>query len=568
MRAHVARTVDDPDIFLDRMVYVLTCDDPGLCKAPYIAAKNVTYPNQKEIDSLEYYLKNFVWGKLQRTDEEQPYPYGVYGTPNWYVNRDHERRKQYVAALANPGTATRDLAKEHVWRSYDYPHVVMLYFHMYQIAKLYPEMSKYLNAAGYLQRAFETARAFYTYPYEIYPEYYETYKWGLYNELVVLDLIEALEEEGFPRQAKWLRDQWEIKTKYFVYDDSYPFRSEYAFDRTAFESAYAFAKYGATHNMRSDENLWFDQKQKRYYSHPFVRTDDSRDFMDRQLAAGLSVRGWLNAAYYQLGCDPGVSYMAAMGGWGILDYGINFAPEPWDWLQLGYASYLSSWCLMNSGRPDTNYGFWYPGPENDGASGWQFQSAKVGGAWMGSSYPGGVQVLRGPWWYDGEIDLGYGGALRMATTLVTNDPIFGWFASGGVLTEHGDELAINPRDGLRRRLAIVVPDVNLPFPQNVRRLKLELDRDGFAADQNIVVDKKLGKISFALESRTDNAHVVRIRLSLPVNAKYELRQDGKRVLLTQTGDWNYPWRGEFQFNGTTSHVELVRSDIRPDDRVK
>ena len=95
--------------------------------------------------------------------------------------------------------------------------------------------------------------------------------------------------------------------------------------------------------------------------------------MDRQLASGLVVRGWLNPAYYTLGCDPGVSYMAAMGGWGVLDYAINFAPRPFDWLGLGYASYLSSWCLMNTGRPETNYGFWYPGPENDGASGWQFQ---------------------------------------------------------------------------------------------------------------------------------------------------------------------------------------------------
>ena len=77
----------------------------------------------------------------------------------------------------------------------------MLYFHMYQIAKLYPEMSTYLDAAGYLNRAWETARAFYTYPYEIYPSYYDTYKWGLYNELVVLDVIDALEREGFPQQA-------------------------------------------------------------------------------------------------------------------------------------------------------------------------------------------------------------------------------------------------------------------------------------------------------------------------------------------------------------------------------
>ena len=53
MRAKVTRTIDDPDIFLDRMVYALTCDDPGLSKAPYIAEKNVTFPDKKEIESLD-----------------------------------------------------------------------------------------------------------------------------------------------------------------------------------------------------------------------------------------------------------------------------------------------------------------------------------------------------------------------------------------------------------------------------------------------------------------------------------------------------------------------------------
>jgi hypothetical protein len=92
--------------------------------------------------------------------------------------------------------------------------------------------------------------------------------------------------------------------------------------------------------------------------------------MERQLAAGLSVRGWLETSYYQLGADPGLSYMAAMGGWSILDYALNFSERPGDWLQLGYASYLSSWCLVNSGLPESNFGFWFPGKENDGAAGW------------------------------------------------------------------------------------------------------------------------------------------------------------------------------------------------------
>ena len=55
-------------------------------------------------------------------------------------------------------------------------------------------------------------------------------------------------------KADYLRSEWEKKVKYFVYDDPYPFRSEYAFDRTAFESTYALAKYGATHDMKPDTN--------------------------------------------------------------------------------------------------------------------------------------------------------------------------------------------------------------------------------------------------------------------------------------------------------------------------
>jgi hypothetical protein len=552
MRAQVTRTIEDPDIFLERMVYVLTCDDPGLGKPPFLAAKNVHFPDPAEIRALEYYIENFVWGGLQRTDAERPYPYGIYGTPEWYTNRSPERRRAYT---------NRDLDKEHVWRSYDYPHVIMLYYHMYEIAKYYPQYSKYLDAAGYLERAFQTARAFYTYPYEIYPEYYETYKWGLYNELIVLKLMATLEREGFRQQADYLRSEWEKKVKYFVYDDEYPLRSEYAFDRTAFESSYALAKYGATHDMQPDTNLWWDWQKKKWYSHPLVRREDSRAFMDRQLAGNLVVRGWLNTSYYQLGADPSLSYMAAMGGWGVLDYAINFAPDPFPWLRLGYASYLSSWSLMNTGTPESNHGFFFPGRANDGAAGWQFMSAKLGSAWMGSSYPGGVQVPRGPWHYDGEIDLGFGGALRMARTLVTNDPLFGWIAYGGVLTEQGDTLRVRVHDGIRKRFDVVLADHRAPWLR-AERLKLELNRDGIAAEPPVVLDRHLGGIAFTLENRTGDAHETEISLSLPYASQYGLTVDGQAVALTATGDWDYPLRAAVRVSGPTARVTLKRTETR------
>jgi hypothetical protein len=215
---------------------------------------------------------------------------------------------------------------------------------------------------------------------------------------------------------------------------------------------------------------------------------------------------------------------------------------------------------MNTGRPDTNYGFWFPGPENDGAAGWQFMSSKAGNAWMGSSYPGGVNEPRGPWHYDGEIDLGFGGALRMAATIVTRDPLFGWFAYGGALTEAGPGLSVIPRDGLRRRLDVVVPDARLPFSEDVSRLKIELERDGFAAEAPIAMDAGIQNISFTVENRTADTHATGVRLSFPVNTRYELRQGDVAVPLVRTDDWNYPWHATLKAGGTPSRITLTRID--------
>jgi len=100
--------------------YMVTCDDPGLCKAPFVAAKNVEYPDAGEIEGLERYVTRFVWGGLQRTDQEA-YPYGIYGIHDWKSNRES----------ADDGPA----GKLHLWRIYDYPHVILLYLSLYRIAR-------------------------------------------------------------------------------------------------------------------------------------------------------------------------------------------------------------------------------------------------------------------------------------------------------------------------------------------------------------------------------------------------------------------------------------------------
>ena len=291
--------------------------------------------------------------------------------------------------------------------------------------------------------------------------------------------------------------------------------------------------------------------------------------MDRQLRAGLAVRGWLEPAYYLLGSDftgssdvGSLSYMANMGGWGILDYGLRFAPEPWDWLQLDYASYLSSWALMNTGRADTNYGYWFPGAENDGASGWQFMTAKFGRAWIRKDVP------RGPWHYDGEIDLGYGASLRMAATIVADDPLFGMIPYGGALTTTGGQIAVVPRDGLRQRFAVVgqggtagsaAARARESSKTSAGVFRLEVDRDGFAAEAPIAFDRELRRVAFTLENRTGDRHTTVLAIATPGAAdQWEIRVDGRPVDLKPSAIMDYPLRAEIAMGPGSARVEMAR----------
>lgn len=456
------RGPDNPDYFDERLTYFLASDDPILGKAPFVASKNAVWPDPKEIESLEYHLQHFVWGGLQRTDRETPYEYGVYGTPNWYINRHQDLRETQT---------DYKLGTLRTWRTYDYPHVTMLWWEMYKVARDYPELVSYAPADTLLERAYRTASAFFRYPKELLGEYYEPFKWGDYNELVIPDIIDELEKKGRREAAQELREQWERKFHYFVYEDRYPYRSEYAADRTAFESTYALARYGLRNGLDP------------------VAT---RDFMERQHYANLACRGVLENQWFLLGSDffrssdwSAMSYMARMGGWSVLDYGLRYADEPYDWIRLGYASYLDPFGLVNAGDRESNYGYWYPGKEKDGAMGQAFTPTKYGRAWIGT------EEGRGPWRYCGEGDLGMCAITRTAATILVDDPLFGWTLYGGNLTEGKDAFSFIPEDGVSRSLYLVTDD---------RRVGIAIDRGHWSADTPVCVRRDQSRMTLPVET--------------------------------------------------------------------
>ncbi|MCQ2392786.1 MAG: DUF5695 domain-containing protein [Kiritimatiellae bacterium] len=508
-------------------------DDPSNCKPLYVSEKNVVYPEADEIASLEYYERNFVWGKLQRTDKESPYPYGIYGSDNWHENRSGKRGDY------NSGGSGR----ERMWRTFDYVTHIALYYNLHRIAKLNPSLVKYLDAAGYLERAYRTAMAFFEVPYNIrmgnqwaFHGWCDwAYKQGNFHERYILDVIAALEASGRQPEADRLRREWEKKVAYMVYEDPWPFGSEMFVDRTAFESSYYVGEYAFTRTMVPAERLWFDKNSLKWHSYTSYPESARRTFLANQLAANLAMRGTLEPDYWHCGSPwnwgRGVGtldYMAQMGGVALLDYATRFAEYPADCVRYGYNSWLSSWSLI----------------AESGAAGWKFAVVP-----NGATYFPQLRSKRGPWPWDGEIDHGFTGGLHGAGCYIVDDPIFGEIAYGGRLSSDATAWRVVPWDGVRRYLAI--PQAN--------RFEMKLGENGWARNTEVEVARDLSRIAFTLERRTQ-APCERLTLvNLPVG-DYVVVCDGKQAAAFGADgkrvEVSVPLKGR---NAATTRIE-VRKD--------
>ncbi len=458
-------------------VYEIASDDAGESRPAYLAEKEAVYPVQSEVSALDYYITHFVWGGLQRTTNET-YSYGIYGVPDWHTLRTNNNLS--------------------IGRGYDYPHIVVMYYGMYRVAKYHPEITTALSAQEYLQRAWGTAMAMWNYGGG------QATQVGLMNEVVIPDLIDALNAEGMTAQAAMLRTNWETKVNYYVNGNADLFASEYAFDSTGFESQEAYAKYAIQH-AGSDPLMGSDN--------PAAFLQQVQQYQNTEITANVFDRGWLETAYYyygsdyrgDMGNDYVVTYMSQMGGWGLLDYALYYATNATDYLRLGYGSYLNGWSTMNSGPPP-NYGFWYPGAAWDGGCGGGFEPSPYNYTWLN-----GQPMHRGAWYYSAEENLGYCAAIRMAATILADDPIFGRFCYGGDWTNATDGIEIIPLDGVRRRFHAMF---------DTGYLHLVLDNDRFAVGQPIELQPDLSQVGFQIESENTAAHSVTLHFTASTTATY------------------------------------------------
>lgn len=469
-------------------------DDPSNSKPIYVSEKNVIYPDKDEIASLEYYQKNFVWGKLQRTDKEFPYPYGIYGSENWHQNRSGE-----CGGYEDGGSG-----KGRMWRTFDYTTHFAIYYNLFRIAKDHPEMVAYLDADGYLERAYRTAMAYFEVPYNIlmgkqwafhgWTDW--AYKQGNFHERYLLYIMDALEQAGRSGEAAALRREWEKKVTYMIYEDPWPFGSEMFVDRTAFESSYYIAEYAKLNPMQPQEQFWYDKNKKKWYSYTSFDPAFIERFMQNQLDGNLALRGIFEPGYANLGTAwsghyVNLDYMTQMGGVALLDYAYKFSDEPEKYVNFGYNSLLASWALMNTGTQQSDYGYWYKGKENDGAVGWAFSPYQNSRTYM--DY---IKVGRSPWRYDGEIDHGLTGGIHGAGVYLINDSDFGLIAYGGnAAVDKEGTISVLPLDGVRRQMRFLTPV----------QFSIELEQDGFRKGYPVIL-RKTNELVFSIENRSGKFH--------------------------------------------------------------
>lgn len=483
-------------------------DDPSNSKPVFISEKNVLWPDAAEIEALEYYEDNFVYGKLQRTGDEEPFPYGIYGSDNWYLNRS--------GMAGDYGSG--GLGRERMWRTFDYTTHIATYYNLYLIASGNKSLTRH-GPEYWLDMAYHTAMAYFCVPYNIrmgdmwsFHGWCDwAYKQGNFHERYITDLICALDDEGRHEEAATLRGEWEKKVMYFMYEDPWPFGSEMYVDRTAFESSYYIADYGLTHDIEPRQNMWYDKNSLKWYSYDSYDRGKAASLMENQFTSNLAIRGIFGQDYWNSGTawtrENVLCYMSQMGGTAILDYAVRYSDRPYRDVNYGFNSIMSSWALINTG-------YWSDSPRNYGAAGWAFSRLPEGHTYF-SNIPAGW----GPWRYCGEIDHGFTGGAHGMGTYVVDDPDFGLYAYGGTLKGSARGIRLFCDEACARRVFVTSP----------LKCGVELRQDAVDTDRPFKVSYDRRRISFTICNRYGAAHKCMMTLTFPEAGTYTVKADGRQI---------------------------------------
>jgi len=223
--------VADGRIMQDQRAWIAgLSDECGASPAVGVAMSLLHYPQRSLVTQLEAYVDGTLWGGVQSKADHGVHASLFYsGKPGFHYTID-----TWGTWNGGRGMTT--------WRSYNYPHVTVVYWVLYRLARQYDGLATAHPWAWYLQQALNTTlgmKALGRYNGE-----------GLMVGSVWVELLGDLSEEAAVKGAPaWLRSgadelQAFMASRAEVWSKSpFPFGSEMPWDSTGQEEVYEWARY-------------------------------------------------------------------------------------------------------------------------------------------------------------------------------------------------------------------------------------------------------------------------------------------------------------------------------------
>lgn len=382
----------------DKRVWIAgLSDEAGAGSWLAAAMKEYGRPDKQQVEQLEEFVDGVVWGELQQKDG--PNKFGVrkslfYYQPDELPNFPYRKELDWTS-----WESWNKQGSEDVGRSFNYPHVVALYWSLYRIARDHQGLATHHDWRWYLTQAYETTMAM----TRLAPDQSQ---FGQMEGDVFVAALEDLKREGMTAEAATLEaamkaraDGWKKLT--------YPFGSEMPWDSTGQEEVYAWSRHfgmddkaqitldAITGYMPTIPNWGYNGSARRYWDFLY---GGKYERLERQLhhyGSGINAIPVLDA--YRR--DPQDLYL----------------------LRVGYGGTMGA----------------VSGIDQEG-----FGSAAF------HSFPD--RMAFDP--YTGDYGPNFFGHAWNTATYVVQDVEFGWLAFGGNLKVQNKRVTVEPRDSFRQRV--------------------------------------------------------------------------------------------------------------------
>jgi len=195
--------------------------------------KQLVSPNQEELQKLQQFVNQTIWGKIQVTADSGKY--GVrkslfYYEPDSMPAGTYSKNVNYKSWAAWPKKEADNLG-----RSYNYPHVAAAHWVLYREARYHTGLVTEKDWKWYLENAFHTSMAM----VNIAPYYAQ---FGQMEGSVFLYILKDLKKEGLVEMAATLEAAMKKRADHWR-TLNYPFGSEMPWDSTGQEEVYMWSDY-------------------------------------------------------------------------------------------------------------------------------------------------------------------------------------------------------------------------------------------------------------------------------------------------------------------------------------